>query len=69
MPRPVLRMESMWMKTVKYKGDLYTVSVPRPIGDGMHTCDAWKQRTGKEIKSAEMLNALSKAWFRANGRR
>jgi len=57
------------MKTVAYKGELYTVSVPRPIGDGLHTCDAWKQKTGKEVKDADKLDALSKVWFKANGRR
>lgn len=57
------------MKTVMYKGERYTVSVPRPIEDGLHTCDAWKQRTGKEVKSADMLDKLGKAWFKANGRR
>jgi len=55
------------MKTLKYKGELYTCSVPRPIGDGMYTCDAWKQRTGREIKNADTLNALGKVWFRSKG--
>jgi len=55
------------MKTVMYKGDRYTVSVPRLIGADLHTCDAWKQRTGKEVKSADMLDKLGKAWFKAKG--
>ena len=57
------------MKTVMYKGERYTVSVPRPIGADLHTCDAWKQKTGKEVKGADKLDRLSKAWFKANGRR
>jgi len=57
------------VKTVTYKGERYTVSVPRPVGDGMHTCDAWKQKSGKEVKDADKLDRLAKAWFKANGRR
>ena len=57
------------MKTVTYKGERYTVSVPRPVGDGMHTCDAWKQKSGKEVKDADKLDRLAKAWFKAKGRR
>jgi len=55
------------MKTLKYKGELYTCSVPRPIGGGMYVCDAWKQKTGREIRNPETLNALGKVWFRSKG--
>jgi len=60
-------LEPVLMKTLKYKGELYTCSVPRPIGGGMYTCDAWKQKTGREIKNPETLNALRKVWFKSKG--
>jgi len=48
------------MRTMKYKGELYTCGAPRPISNGLYTCDAWKQKTGREIKNPETLDALGK---------
>jgi len=55
------------MKTLKYKGESYRVCAPRPSGEGKYTCNAWKARTGREIRNTETLDDLAKIWFKAKG--
>ena len=46
------------MKQLKFKGDLYNACAPRHLGGGRYTCDAWKQRSGRVVKDARVLNGL-----------
>jgi len=54
------------MKHLKYKSELYNCCAPRLVGPDMYTCDAWKVRTGREIKNVETLDALGKMLIRSN---
>jgi hypothetical protein len=54
------------MKLLKYNGELYHACAPRHIGDGKYTCDAWKARTGREVKDHRVLNALG--WMLIRGK-
>jgi len=57
---PSVRMEHLWMKTLKYKGEQYQACSPRLAEPGRYTCDAWKVKTGREIRNAETLDALGR---------
>lgn len=46
------------MKALKFEGELYSACAPRHLGEGKYTCDARRERTGRVVKSARVLNAL-----------
>lgn len=46
------------MKQLKFEAELYTACAPRHLGEGRYTCDAWRERTGRVVKSPRILNAL-----------
>ncbi|GAB6170574.1 hypothetical protein JCM15765_00520 [Paradesulfitobacterium aromaticivorans] len=57
------------MKQLKFEAELYSACAPRHLGNGMYTCDAWRERTGRVVKSARILNALGWMLVRGKDRR
>lgn len=52
----------MQLTRVKYKGEYYNVTKPRADG-WTYTCEAWKDQTGRKVKSGELLRKLATAYY------